>query len=173
MGDLICGKDNCVGSNFNQSQDCCTEPEEEGYDGIWFNWKKPNDEKLIRMLEKHLNTFILVNIPYSYIIIIPFILILWYPFPCNLKKKFLNSHSECKYWTYNPQAWDGKKKCYLQTEKAPEKLGTCDTCIRGPRNCPWFDLSPIFSSKAFSIHLKFSANSSSYFLLLTVDSNDD
>ena len=47
-------------------------------------------------------------------------------------------HSECKFWTYNSQTWDGKKKCWRQTEKALEKLGTCNNnkCTRGPRNCP-------------------------------------
>ena len=46
-------------------------------------------------------------------------------------------HLECKFWTYR-QTWKGKKKCWRQTEKALEKLGTCNNnkCTRGPRNCP-------------------------------------
>ena len=28
-GTLICGKNNCVGSNFGWNDDCCTEPNEE------------------------------------------------------------------------------------------------------------------------------------------------
>ena len=39
---------------------------------------------------------------------------------------------ECKFWTYNSKT----KKCYRQTANAPEYLGTCITCTRGPRNCP-------------------------------------
>ena len=38
---------------------------------------------------------------------------------------------ECKYWTYEPPA-----KCWLQTANAPETLGSCITCTRGPKNCP-------------------------------------
>ena len=39
---------------------------------------------------------------------------------------------ECKFWTYNSET----KICYRQTASAPEALGTCITCTRGPRNCP-------------------------------------
>ena len=37
---------------------------------------------------------------------------------------------ECKYWTYGPPT-----KCWLQTTNAPETLGSCITCTRGPKNC--------------------------------------
>ena len=40
-------------------------------------------------------------------------------------------HVECKFWTYNSNT----KNCWRQTANAPEILGTCDTCTRGPRNC--------------------------------------
>ena len=40
-------------------------------------------------------------------------------------------HHECKFWTYTSD----NKRCYRQTANAPDTLGTCDTCIRGPRNC--------------------------------------
>ena len=45
---------------------------------------------------------------------------------------------ECKFWTYNPNTWNGKNKCFRQTANANETLGTCKkgTCIRGPRDCP-------------------------------------
>ena len=39
---------------------------------------------------------------------------------------------ECKFWTHNYET----KICYCQTANAPENLGTCITCTRGPRNCP-------------------------------------
>ena len=37
---------------------------------------------------------------------------------------------ECKFWTYKSPT------CWLQTANAPETLGSCITCTRGPRNCP-------------------------------------
>ena len=40
-------------------------------------------------------------------------------------------HLECKFWTYNSHT----KNCWRQTVNAPDNLGTCNTCIRGPRNC--------------------------------------
>ena len=40
-------------------------------------------------------------------------------------------HEGCQYWTYNLHT----KICWRQTANAPETLGTCNTCIRGPRNC--------------------------------------
>ncbi len=40
-------------------------------------------------------------------------------------------HYECKFWTYNSD----NKRCFRQTANAPDTLGTCDACIRGPRNC--------------------------------------
>ena len=40
-------------------------------------------------------------------------------------------HEECQFWTYNSQ----NKKCFRQTQIAPQNLGTCNTCTRGPRNC--------------------------------------
>ena len=43
---------------------------------------------------------------------------------------------KCKFWTYNPKAWDGKKRCYRQTANANETLGTNSKAIRGPRLCP-------------------------------------
>ena len=43
---------------------------------------------------------------------------------------------ECKFWTYNPNSWDGKKRCYRQTANANETLGTNTKAIRGPRLCP-------------------------------------
>ena len=46
-------------------------------------------------------------------------------------QKFCQRHSQCKFWTYN----SSNKKCYRHTEKAPTALGTCATCIRGPRLC--------------------------------------
>ena len=39
--------------------------------------------------------------------------------------------AECKFWTYNSY----KKKCWRHTAKAPEILGTCKNCTRGPRIC--------------------------------------
>ena len=39
---------------------------------------------------------------------------------------------ECKFWTYSSPV----KTCWRQTANAPQNLGTCDTCTRGPRNCP-------------------------------------
>ena len=41
-------------------------------------------------------------------------------------------HLECKFWTYNSY----NKICWLQTANAPDNLGTCLRCIRGPRYCP-------------------------------------
>ena len=40
-------------------------------------------------------------------------------------------HIQCKFWTYNSNT----KNCWRQTENAPQNLGTCDTCTRGPRYC--------------------------------------
>ena len=41
-------------------------------------------------------------------------------------------HLDCKFWTYN----SNDNNCYRQTANALQDLGTCDTCTRGPRNCP-------------------------------------
>ena len=46
-------------------------------------------------------------------------------------QKLCLEHSQCKFWTYDYS----NKKCYRQTEKAATALGTCKTCIRGPRSC--------------------------------------
>ena len=46
-------------------------------------------------------------------------------------QKLCQEHSQCKFWTYDYS----NKKCYRQTEKAATALGTCKTCIRGPRSC--------------------------------------
>ena len=39
--------------------------------------------------------------------------------------------AECKFWTYN----NVLQKCWRQTAKAPEILGSVSACTRGPRNC--------------------------------------
>ena len=46
----------------------------------------------------------------------------------GLCQKFL----ECKFWTYN----SADKICWRQTANAPQNIDTCDTCTRGPKNCP-------------------------------------
>ena len=39
--------------------------------------------------------------------------------------------AECKFWTYN----NVLQKCWRQTAKAPEILGSNSACTRGPRIC--------------------------------------
>ena len=46
-------------------------------------------------------------------------------------QKICQEHSQCKFWTYNSY----NKKCFPQTEEAPTALGTCSTCVHGPRFC--------------------------------------
>ena len=40
-------------------------------------------------------------------------------------------HLDCRFWTYNYET----KNCWRHIVNAPENIGTCNTCIRGPRNC--------------------------------------
>ena len=46
-------------------------------------------------------------------------------------QRICQEHSQCKFWTYN----SSNKNCFPQTEEAPTALGTCSTCIHGPRFC--------------------------------------
>ena len=57
---------------------------------------------------------------------------------------------ECKFWTYNYET----KICYCQTANAPENLGTCNTCTRGPRSCPSGSTIPSIDPPSEEIDLK-------------------
>ena len=46
-------------------------------------------------------------------------------------QKECQKHAECKFWTYNS---DGNR-CWSQSANAPDSIGTCNTCTRGPRYC--------------------------------------
>ena len=46
-------------------------------------------------------------------------------------QKHCQDHPQCKFWSYNTDT----KTCWRHTENAPTVLGTCATCLRGPRFC--------------------------------------
>ena len=47
---------------------------------------------------------------------------------------FCQELTQCKFWTLARMS-SGNKRCYRHREQAPTALGTCETCMRGPRFC--------------------------------------